>query len=140
MEQNNSVIKNFFETYALVSMEPNLERHASLYAGEFIAAGPSGSAAFKNDGKFIEWLKQVHDFNKKIGMEALRAVSVSSDPISDKYSFATVEWGAKFKKTGEKLIRFEITYLLQFIENEPKILAYVDHEDQEKAMKELGIT
>jgi hypothetical protein len=139
MEQNNPVINKFFEMYASVSMKANPDRHADLYADEFIAAGPQGSAVFKNDNKFLEWLKQVYTINQNTGMESLQVISVQSNPIGDTYSFATVEWGAKFKKTGEKLVRFEISYLLQFIQNEPKILAYVDHEDQQKVMKELGL-
>ena len=139
MEENNQVVKNFFERYSSISMQGNLENHAGLYANEFIAAGPSGSAAFKNDSKLLDWLKQVHDFNKKIGMESLQVMSVQNNPIGDTYSFATVEWAAKFEKTGEELIHFEISYLLQFVKDEPKILAYIDHEDQQQVMKELGI-
>jgi hypothetical protein len=140
MIKNNPAIKNFFEKYSSVSLQTNLENHADLYANEFIAAGPSGSAAFKNDGKLLDWLKQVHDFNKKIGMESVQVMSVQSSPIGITYSFATVEWGAKFKKTGEEVIHFETSYLLQFVENEPKMLAYIDHEDQHQVMKKRGIT
>jgi hypothetical protein len=139
MEQNNPAIKKFFEEYALISLESDSERHADFYADEFIAAGPSGSAAFKNDSKFLEWLKSVHEFNEKTGMESLQVISVRSNSIGDAYSFATVEWGARFKKTGEELIRFEISYLLRFVGEKLKILAYVDHEDQQKAMEAHGI-
>ena len=66
-------------------------------------------------------------------------VSVQRNPIGDTYSFVTVEWGAKFEKTGGQLIHFKISYLLQFTQDEPKILAYVDHEDQQKVMKEFGL-
>jgi hypothetical protein len=139
MERNNVAIIKFFESYAVVSMRDDPKLHANLYAKEFIAAGPSGSAVYKNDSAFIEWLKQVYDFNQKTGMETLQVVSVKSEPIGESYTFATVEWGAKFRKTGGELIHFEISYLLQWIENKPKILAYVDHEDQQKVMKERGL-
>jgi hypothetical protein len=135
----NFTMKNFFESYASVSMKSEPEPHANFYADEFITAGPSGSAVYKNDDEFLEWLKQVHDFNKKTGMESIQVMSVHDKPISEHYSLATVEWGAKYKKTGEELIRFEITYLLQLFENQPKIIAYISHEDQQTVMKERGI-
>lgn len=134
-----STIENFFETYALVAMRPEPEPHANLYANEFIAAAPSGSAAFKNDEQFLEWLKQVYEFNEKTGMESIQVISVHENPITNQYSLVTVEWAAKYKKTGGEQIYFEITYLLQFVENQPKILAYIDHEDQQEVMKERGI-
>lgn len=62
-----------------------------------------------------------------------------NEAVSDFHTIAEVEWAAKYKKTGAQLIHFEITYLLQFVEKQPKILAYVSHEDQEKAMIEYGI-
>jgi hypothetical protein len=132
-------IKNFFETYALVSMRPEPAPHANLYANEFIAAAPSGSAAYKNDDQFLEWLNQVYDFNEKTGLESIQVMSVHENPITNEYSLATVEWGAKYEKTGGELIHFKITYLLQFLEDQPHILAYIDHEDQQKVMKERGI-
>jgi hypothetical protein len=120
-------------------MRSEPEPHANLYANEFIAAAPSGSAVYKNDNQFLEWLNQVYDFNEKTGMESIQVISVHENPITNQYSLATVEWGAKYKKTEGELICFEITYLLQFLENQPKILAYIDHEDQQKVMKERGL-
>jgi len=139
MTDRESMIKNFFENYASVSMKSEPDLHADFYADDFIAAGPSGSAVYKNDAQFIEWLKRIYDFNKTTGMESIAAISVHDNPISGQYSLASVEWGAKYKKTGEELINFEITYLLQFLENRIKIIAYISHEDQEKVMKERGI-
>lgn len=134
-----SMIKDFFENYASVSMKSEPDLHADLYADDFIAAGPSGSAVYKNDAQFLEWLKRIYDFNKKTGMESIRVISVRDNPISGQYSLAWVKWCAKYKKTGEELIHFEITYLLQFFNNQTKILAYISHEDQEKVMKERGL-
>ena len=139
MMDRKSIIENFFEKYASVSMKSEPDLHAKLYADDFIAAGPSGSAVFKNDAQFLEWLKRIYDFNKKTGMESIRVISVHDNPISGQYSLASVKWGAKYKKTGEELIHFEITYLLRFFQNQIKILAYISHEDQERVMKKRGI-
>ena len=37
------------------------------------------------------------------------------------------------------MIEFDVSYLLQKIGPEPKILLFIAHEDEEKAMKELGL-
>jgi len=139
MTDRETMIKNFFENYASVSMKSEPGLHANLYADDFIAAGPSGSAVYKNDAQFLEWLRRIYDFNKKTGMVSIQVISVRDNPISEQYSLASVEWGAEYEKTGDALIHFEITYLLQFFQNQIQILAYISHEDQEKVMKERGI-
>lgn len=139
MTDRESMIKNFFENYASVSMKSEPDLHADLYTDDFIAAGPSGSAVYKNDVQFLEWLKRIYDFNKKTGMVSIQVISVHDHPISKQYSLASVKWGAKYKKTGEELIDFKITYLLQFFQNQIKILAHISHEDQEQVMKKRGI-
>ena len=61
-------------------------------------------------------------------------------PISDAYSFVTVHWGATFKKTGDKPIEFDVTYVLQKTDpQKPKIIMFITHQDEEEAMKELGL-
>ena len=87
----DSTIENFFETYASVSMKSEPEPHSNLYADEFIAAGPSGSAVYKNDDQFLEWLKQAYAFNKKTGMESIQVISVHNNPISKQYSVVVKE-------------------------------------------------
>ena len=60
-------------------------------------------------------------------------------PVSDNYSLVKVHWGAKFKKTGDKLIEFDVSYLVQKTGHEPKIILFIAHQDEEKAMEELGL-
>jgi hypothetical protein len=50
-----------------------------------------------------------------------------------------VHWGVTFKKTGDNIIEFDVSYLVQKIGPEPKIILFVAHEDEEEAMKELGL-
>ncbi len=44
----------------------------------------------------------------------------------------TVHWGVTFKKTGTKLIEFDVTYFLQETNSEPKIIMFIAHQDEEK--------
>lgn len=50
-----------------------------------------------------------------------------------------VHWGATFEKTGNKLVEFDVTYFIQKTGTEPKIIMFIVHQDEERAMKELGL-
>jgi hypothetical protein len=135
----DDALKLFFDGYAKASMGPDPEAVADHYASDFVTSGPTGSAAFRNDEKFLAWLRQVHDFNQQSGMQSLEVVSVSQVPIEDHHALATVEWGTTFVKTAEEQIRFQISYLVQLLDGRPVILAYVSHQDQEEVMKARGL-
>ncbi|MGD8474095.1 MAG: hypothetical protein PVH95_07765 [Anaerolineae bacterium] len=136
---NIDILKSFFEAYSEASTSTDPTVLASHYADAFIASGPTGSAAFKNDEHFLAWLGQVYDFNRHVGMRSLEVVSIHETPISDHHAFATVQWGARFEKTGDERICFEISYLLRLSEGKPLIIAYISHEDQEDVMKARGV-
>jgi hypothetical protein len=44
-----------------------------------------------------------------------------------------------FQKTGDKLIEFDVSYLVQKTVPEPKIILFIAHQDEEQAMKDLGL-
>ena len=60
-------------------------------------------------------------------------------PVSDDYSLVKVHWGVKFRKTKDSLIEFDVSYLVQKTGSEPKIILFIAHQDEEQAMKELGL-
>jgi hypothetical protein len=128
-------LQRFFTDYADVSMSGDPARVAAFYAPNFIAAGPQGSMIFANDATFLEWLRGVSDFNRSAGMQSLAVVDIAGTELSERHTLATVTWGARFEKTGEQLITFAITYLLEAGDGGPKVIAYVSHADQEAEMK-----
>lgn len=129
----------FFRRYSRTSLGPAPEKLADFYDESFLAAGPKGGAAFKNDEAFLEWLRQVHEFNSKSGMTALEVDEVVETPLSDAYAIATVTWAATFRMTGDVPIRFRISYILRQTDDTLKVSAYISHEDQEDAMKAHGL-
>ena len=131
----------FFQNYAAASLGLEPAWIAALYADHFVTGGPRGSATFSNNGQFVHWLREVQTFNKRTGMTALELVSIEK-PIclNDIHVLAQVEWGARFKKTGTRLIKFWIAYLLEKNDGRWKILAYISEKDQEDEMRKLGIT
>jgi hypothetical protein len=132
-------IAQFFGRYAVAVMVPEPAAIAAFYAPGFVAAGPEGSATFANDDAFIEWLRGVHAFNQRAGMTGIEVVAVEERRLSERHTLATVEWGARFVKTGAELIRFAITYLVESDGESWKVLAYVSHLDQTKEMERLGL-
>jgi hypothetical protein len=128
-----------FSSYADASLSGDPERVAAFYAPSFIAAGPRGGEAYHNDDAFRDWLRGVHAGNQAAGMTHLEVLGLDESAISDSHTLINVEWGARFRATGTRVIAFRIAYLLQLHEPAPTILAFVSHEDQEEAMKREGI-
>jgi hypothetical protein len=133
-------LHQFFRDYAAVSFGPDPEKLAAFYADGFLVAGPQGSAAFRNDEQFLAWLRQLHDFNQASGMTGMRVVSIEEQRLSALFTIATVEWGATFQKTGDDVITFKISYILQEEQDATfKVLGYLSHEDQMEAMRARGL-
>jgi hypothetical protein len=135
----NERLREFFRGYSLASLGPEPERLADLYDASFLAAGPKGGAAFKNDESFLAWLRQVNAGNRQSGMTAMEVDEVVETPLSDAYSIATVTWAATFRKTGDEPIRFRISYILRQTDDTLKVAAYISHEDEEEAKKAHGL-
>jgi hypothetical protein len=132
-------LREFFQRYATVSLGSEPEKLAEFYDQSFLVAGPKGGAAFRNDAAFLDWLRQVHDYNVKTGMASMAAEDVDPVRVSADYSLVAVRWAARFQKSGNSPVRFTISYLLRETESGYKIVAYVSHEDQEEAMRAHGL-
>jgi hypothetical protein len=131
--------RDYFRRYAAISLGPEPETLAEFYDMSFLAAGPKGAAAFRNDSAFLDWLRQVHDFNERAGLTSMLVEDVDQIRVSPAYTLVTVRWAATFRKTGNAPIRFSISYLLRESESGYKVSAYVSHEDQEEAMRAHGV-
>jgi len=130
---------DFFRRYAVVSLGPEPEKLAGSYDTSFLAAGPKGGAAFRNDESFLAWLRELHTFNVRSGMTSMTVGTVAETPITAEYCLVTVEWAATFQQTGESPVRFRISYLLRESGDSWKVAAYISHDDQEDAMRRHGL-
>lgn len=132
-------LHDFFNRYAELSTGPRPEDLAPLYGATFIVGSPQGSQAFTNDSRFLDWLRQVGDFNRQHGMRSLVVVAIQEVTLSPIHALATVRWGTRFAKTGERTIEFEISYLLEKAGDDWKILSYISRRDQNEEMKKEGL-
>lgn len=125
--------------YAELSMGPRPEALATRYAATFIVGGPEGSRAFTNDAHFTEWLRQVAAFNHQHGMRDVTAVWIRDVTLSPRHTLATVTSGARFERAGDRVIEFEISYLLEEAGDEWRILSYISRSDQNAEMAKAGL-
>jgi hypothetical protein len=132
-------LHRFFNRYAELSMGPQPEALAQLYAPTFIVGGPEGSQAFANDSRFLQWLRQVAGFNHEHGMRTLTVVSIRDLDLSPLHALATVTWGARFEKTGDRIIEFGISYLLERAGEGWRVLSYISRTDQNAEMAKEGL-
>ncbi|NJD52548.1 MAG: hypothetical protein FIB07_06720 [Candidatus Methanoperedens sp.] len=132
-------IKKLFADYEKAFNSLDVEKQVPLFAEHFISAGPKGSIALGRD-EFARMAGKAAEFYRSVGQTSAKILSMDEIPISNEYSMIKVHWGATFKKTGNKLIEFDVTYFVQETDTEPKIIMFIAHQDEEKAMKELGLS
>jgi len=131
-------VKKLFAEYEKAFNALDVEKQVPFFAEHFISAGPRGSIALGRD-EFARMAGEAAKFYKSIGQTSAKILSTDETAISSEYSMVKVHWGVTFEKTGSRLIEFDISYFIQKIDTEPKIIMFIAHQDEEKAMKELGL-
>jgi hypothetical protein len=134
----NEAIQKFFKDYEQAFNALDVEKQVPMFTEQFISAGPKGSIAHSRD-EFAKMARQASEFYKSVGQTSARILSMAETAISPEYLMVKVHWGVTFKKTGDKLVEFDVTYFIQNPNLDPKIMMFIAHEDEEKAMKDLGL-
>lgn len=134
---NREQIDTLFKQYESAFNKLDLETISGFYADTFISAGPKGTIT-QSKKEFEEKAKEAVEFYKSIGQNSARIISKRTMPISNEYSMVVVRWGVTFAKTGSKVIEFDVSYFVREID-EPRIIMFISHEDEQAAMKKLGI-
>ncbi len=132
-------VKKLFTEYEKAFNALDVEKQVPLFAEHFISAGPRGSIAQGRD-EFARMASKAAQFYRSVGQTSAKILSMDETAISREYSMVKVHWGVTFKKTGNRLIEFDVTYFIQKTGPEPKIIMFIAHQDEEKAMKDLGLT
>lgn len=134
----DTATKKLFDEYEDAFDRLEIERHAPLFAEHFISAGPKGSIAQGRD-QLMQMSRQGADFYRSVGQTGAKILSMKETAISPQYSMVTVHWAASFKKLARP-VEFDVTYFVQRTDpNEPRIIMFIAHQDEEEAMKELGL-
>jgi hypothetical protein len=131
-------IERLFMEYEKAFNDLDIRKNAEMFTDSFISAGPKGAIA-QGQKDFLEKAAQAAQFYKSIGQTSAKIVSKNIVPISDQYAMVTIHWGVTFKKTGDELIEFDVSYIVYLAGEEPKIILFIAHQDEEEAMKKLGL-
>ena len=131
-------IKKLFKEYEEAFNALDVEKQVPFFAEHFISAGPRGSISQGRD-EFAKMASEAAKFYRSIGQKSAKILSMDETTISREYSMVKIHWGVTFEKTGNKLIEFDVTYIIQKTDPELKIIMFIAHQDEEKAMKELGL-
>lgn len=131
-------IKKLFAEYEKAFNALEVEKQVPFFAEHFISAGPRGSIAVGRD-EFAKTASKAAEFYRSVGQTSAKILSMDETLISNEYSMVKVHWGVTFRKIGSRLIEFDVTYFIQKTGPNPKIIMFIAHQDEEKAMKELGL-
>lgn len=131
-------MKRFFKAYERTIIAQDFKNTVKSFADPFILAGPRGAIAMNKSG-FLELSRQAVELYKNAGRTSVKILSMDETPITDAYALVKTHWGLTFRKTGDKIIESDITFLVQKTGPEPKIVAFIDHQDDETMYKQLGI-
>ena len=127
-----------FRDYEAAFNTLDLRSISEFYADAFISAGPKGVIA-QSKKEFKKKAEQAVEFYKSVGQNSARIVSKRIMPICYEYSMVVIRWGVTFERTGNKLIEFDVTYIVYEKVSPPQIILFISHEDEEEAMKKLGV-
>ena len=118
----------------------DLDEGTSFYASAFIAASPAGIVAGKNDEQLGQVMEQGYERYRATGTKQMRMRDVRLSPMDEHHCVALVAWTAIYSRQDapDISIDFDVHYLVQKLNGEPKIFGWVSG-DEQALLKEYGI-
>ena len=131
-------IDRLFSQYESAFDKLDMRTLSGYCADNFMSVGPKGSIT-QSRSEYENVADEAIKFYQNIKRNSARIISKRVMPICNEYSMVVVRWGMTFEKTGERLIEFDKTYIIQEIGSAPRIILLISHEDEEAAIKRLGL-
>ena len=138
-------VRRLFERYERLfeqGLRGEVDMHelTSVYASAFIAASPAGVMAGSNDDQFRAAMTGGYAHYRAIGTKGMRIRDARITPIDDLHCVAHVAWTATYARPDapDVAIDFEVHYLVQMLDDQPKIFGWVTG-DEQAVLKEHGI-
>ena len=127
----------FFNEFERAIAEHDFGKLGALYADSMIIAGPRGSA-IRTRADFLAQARNASTFYESVGQTSLNIRSIHQTPITECYSLVKVRWGATFRATGDRVVEFDDSYLVQ-TEGASTIIALIAHQDERAVLEKLGV-
>jgi hypothetical protein len=134
----NPQLERMFERYENAFQSLDFVSVSDLFSESFISAGPRGIIA-RTKTEFLEQSGKYVLFYKSVGFSTVKILHETEIPISENYAMVTIHWGATFRKTGDQVIEFDVSYIVHLRGNCPEIILFITHQDEQKAMKKIGL-
>ena len=123
-----------YEAFFNNSLAGNMDTDevAALYASDFIAAGPAGVMAGKNDAQLKQFMVKAYEHYRTLGTKAMRIREVRVSPIDELHCIAHVAWTATYARDGQAdtAIDFDVHYFVQRLGDEAKVFGWVSGDEQ----------
>jgi hypothetical protein len=113
---------------------------ATFYAPAFIAASPAGVFTGKNDEALLQVMEEGYARYRQTGMKNMRLRDIRLSVLDDRHCVAHVGWTADYVRRGQAdvAITFDVHYLIQKLDGEPKIFGWVSG-DEQALLRQHGI-
>jgi hypothetical protein len=134
----NPKLERLFNRYEEAFSRLDFIKISELYGDSFISAGPKGTIA-QTKTDFLNLAEKAAEHYKAMGQRSGKLIEAQEDPITNEYNMVTVRWGVEFEKLGDKLVEFDISYIVQLTGAEPKIIMFITHQDEDEYMKKLKL-
>jgi hypothetical protein len=143
----DQTLESFFTEYEArtnralrTSPSVDVEATAAAFTDYFLGANPLGVYCAKNDEEYRQQILKGFEFYRNIRTKSMAIKSLTMTPLDDYHSMVKVHWEAFYRKPDglEDLIDFDVIYLVQMIDETPKIFAYITG-DEQKVLREHGL-
>lgn len=132
-----ATVRKFFERYEssfnrALGGDMDMDEVAALYASAFIAASPAGVTTGRNDEHLKQTMAQGYERYRAMGTKKMRMRHVRVSPMDDHHCVAHVAWTATYarKDQPDVAIDFDVHYLVQALDGEPKVFGWVSGDEQ----------
>jgi hypothetical protein len=135
----NPQLEKLFAQYEQAFQTLDFKKTSDFFSDSFISAGPRGIIA-EDKEEYLKQAEKATEFYKSAGQTSAKILHEKEIPISENYAMVTIHWGATFEKTGDKLIEFDVSYIVHLRGNNPELILFISHQDEHEAMKNIGLT
>jgi hypothetical protein len=110
----------------------DLDGQVGAFADCFVESSPVGVSCGKNDDQFRKAIPEGFAFYKSIGTQSMKIGALDITPLDDYHAMVKVHWESHYKKPdGSPLqIDFDVIYMLQILDDQPRIFAYITGDEQ----------
>ncbi len=125
LKSEASSLEDFFQRYGSKFLDA--EGLSEFYGECAMWAGPSFVGCIRGKDEVAQAMKSVTEYQNKTGMKSLVPISVEKMTVDELHCWTKVKWSATFEKTGDRRIKFDVSYLLRTEGDQNKIRPCLCH-------------